>query len=100
MHISFSAAEQVSINIQAKDITVQEAVRGAQLLIRYLSSMRNIAKFDSFYSEVIRESVDLTAEPTLPRQRKGPEGLTMVQVPTHMKCQKTDTATCILKQLN
>ena len=65
----------MSINIQAKDITVQEAVRGAQLLIRHLSSMRNEAKFDSFYSEVIRESVDLTAEPTLPRQRKRPRRL-------------------------
>jgi len=74
-YLIFSAAEQVSINIQAKDITVQEAVRGAQLLIRHLSSMRNEAKFDSFYSEVIRKSVDLTAEPTLPRQRKRPRRL-------------------------
>ena len=71
-YLIFSAAEQVSINIQAKDITVQEAVRGAQLLKTHLSSMRNEAKFESFYSEVLRDSVNLTAEPTLPRQRKRP----------------------------
>ncbi|XP_065900823.1 zinc finger MYM-type protein 1-like [Dysidea avara] len=71
-YLIFSAAEQVSINIQAKDVTVQEAVRGAQLLITHLNSMRNEARFNSFYSEVMRESVNLTAEPTLPRQRKRP----------------------------
>ena len=60
-YLIFSAAEQVSINIQAKDITVQEAVRGARLLITY--------------GEVIRESINLTAEPTLPRQRKQPRRL-------------------------
>ena len=44
-YLIISAAEQVSINIQAKDITVQEAVRGAQLFTTHLSSMRNEAKF-------------------------------------------------------
>ena len=37
--------------------------------------MRNEAKFDSFYSEVIHDSINLTAEPTLPRQRKRPRRL-------------------------
>ena len=71
-YVIFSAAEQVLINIQAKDITVQEAVCGAQLLKIHLSSMRNEAKFDSFYSEVIHDSINLTAEPTLTHQRKRP----------------------------
>ena len=44
-YLIFSATEQVSISIQAKDITVPEAVHGARLLIIYLSSMRNEAKF-------------------------------------------------------
>ena len=47
----------MSINIQAKDITVQEAVHGAQFFKIHL---RNEAKFDSFYSEVIRDSANLT----------------------------------------
>jgi len=46
---------------QAKDITVQEAVRGAWLLKSHLSSMRNEVKFNNFYCEVIRESADLTS---------------------------------------
>ena len=71
-YLIFSAAEQLSINIQAKDITVQEAVCGAQLLTAYLRSLRDESKFDSFYDAVIRECVELTAEPTLPRRRKRP----------------------------
>ena len=37
--------------------------------------MRNEVKFNNFYCEVIRESADLAAEPTLPRQRKRPRRL-------------------------
>ena len=40
-YLIFSAAEQLSINIQRQDITVQEAVRGARLLTTYLRSLRN-----------------------------------------------------------
>ena len=54
---------------------MQEAARGAQILRTHLSSMRNEAKFESFYSEVIHESVSPTAEPTLPRQSKRPRRL-------------------------
>ena len=35
-YLIFSAAEQLSINIQTKDITVQEAVRSARLLTTYV----------------------------------------------------------------
>ena len=45
-YLIFSAAEQLSINIQAKDITVQEAVCSARLLTTYLRSLRNEKKFD------------------------------------------------------
>ena len=69
-YLIFCDAEQLSINIQAKDITVQEAVRGTRLLTTYLCSLRNEKKFDSFYTEVIRDCVGQTAEPTLPRRRK------------------------------
>ena len=50
--------------------------------------------FDSFYSEVIHDSVNVTEEPTLPCQRKG---LMMVQALTDMKLPKIGTATCTLK---
>ena len=45
-HFVYSAAEQFSINIQAKDITVLEASNGAILLIKYLKS---------FYEQVLKE---------------------------------------------
>ena len=80
-YLIFSAAEQVSVNIQAKDITIQEAVRGAQLLRTHLSSMRNEAKFEDFYTEVLRESTNLTEEPILPHQRKRPRRLDNGAIP-------------------
>lgn len=72
-YLIFSASEQLSINLQAKDTTVQEAVRGSRLLTTHLRSLRDESKFDSFYDTVVRESGELTAEPTLPRRRKMPK---------------------------
>ena len=37
-HLIFSTCEQFSINLQSVDITVQEAIRGAQLLVKHLKS--------------------------------------------------------------
>ena len=36
----FFASEQFSINLQAKDITIQEAITGAKLLSTHLRSLR------------------------------------------------------------
>lgn len=38
-YLVFSFAEQLSINLQAKDITIQEAVKGAELLTTHLRSL-------------------------------------------------------------
>ena len=62
----FSSPEQVSSNLQAKNITVQEATRGADLLIVHMKSLRTAEKFGMFYDEVRKESSSLTEEPTLP----------------------------------
>ena len=37
-HLIFSTCEQLSINLQSVDITVQEAIKGAQLLVKHLKS--------------------------------------------------------------
>ena len=74
-HLLFSASEQLSINLQAKNITVQEAVLGTKLLVSHLKSLRTDSKYDSFYEEVMRTSQGLTSEPTIPRQRKLPKRL-------------------------
>ena len=71
-YLIFSASEQLSINLQAKDTTVQEAVRGSLLLTTHFRSLRDESKFNNFYDVVVRESRELTAEPTLPRRRKVP----------------------------
>ena len=39
-YLIFSVAEQLSINLQSKDITIQEATKGATLLSSYLKSLR------------------------------------------------------------
>ena len=72
-YLIISATEQLSINQQAKDITVQEALRGAQLLSTYLRALRSETKFDSFYNAVIVDCGELTEPPTLPRPRKRPK---------------------------
>ena len=74
-YLLFSVTEQLSINLQAKDITIQEAVSGAKLLVSHLKSLRTDAKYNAFYEEVIRTSQGVTSEPTLPRQRKLPRRL-------------------------
>ena len=66
----FSLAEMFSSNLQAKNITVQEATAGADLLI---SRMKSLRRFSLFYDEVQKESSILTKEPTLPRYRKLPK---------------------------
>ena len=47
-HQIFSAAEQLSISLQAKDYTVQDAVQGASLLFLHLRSLRNEQRFNVF----------------------------------------------------
>jgi len=42
-HLFFSAAEKFSINLQAQDITIQEATCGAELLVSHLKSLRTEA---------------------------------------------------------
>lgn len=74
-YLIFSAAEQLSINLQSKDITIQEAIRGATLLSSYLQSLRNEEKFNAFYDQILHESSTLTEEPSLPRRRKVPQRL-------------------------
>ena len=71
----FSAAEQLSINLQAKDITVAEGIRGAHLLRSHYTSMRSDESFATFYQDTLKSSSGLTDEPVLPRYRKVPRRL-------------------------
>ena len=74
-HNIFAAAEQFSVNLQAKDITIQEASCGAVLLVSHLKSLRTESHFDVFYEQTLAHSSSLTEEPKLPRYRKMPKRL-------------------------
>ena len=74
-HQIFAPAEQCSTNIQAVDITVQEAMKDANMLTSHLSSMQNETTFSRFYDHVVHDSQSLNDEPKLPRNRKLPRRL-------------------------
>ena len=71
-YLVFSAAEQFSTNLQAKDTTVAEGTRGALLLRSHYSSLRSEAAFTTFYQAVLESSRGVTDEPVLPRYRRVP----------------------------
>ena len=73
--VVFAAAEQLSINLQAKDTTVGEGLKGARLLRSHLSTLRSDNKFSAFYDDVLQSSQGLTDDPVLPRYRKIPRRL-------------------------
>lgn len=74
-YLVYSATEQLSVNLQAKDTTVSESLKGSCLLVQWLKSMRNEAAFETFHGGVVKASEGLTDEPVLPRYRKPPRRL-------------------------
>ena len=65
-HLIFAAAEQFSINLQAKDTTIAEGIRGTCLLKSPYTSLRTDASFTAiFYLGVLKASDSLTDEPFL-----------------------------------
>ena len=72
-YLVFSAAEQLSINLQAKNTCVQEATRGASLLVSHFRHLRQPEEFEKFYENVISASSGVTDSPVLPRYRKLPK---------------------------
>ena len=71
-YLLFSATEQLSMTLQGQDTTIQEAVSGAHLAIKFLENQRNDDKFDRFYSRIVEDSKELTTEPVLPRYKRPP----------------------------
>ena len=65
-HLVFSAIEQLSISLQGKDTTMQEAVAAADLAIKFLRDQMDESVFESFYGQVIECATNQTKEPTLP----------------------------------
>ena len=88
-YLEFSSAEQLSINLQSVDLTVQEALNGARLLRSHLESLCSEEHFDHFYELASQESYSLTNEPCLPRQRKAPKRYDEGSQPHYFDCPKS-----------
>ena len=65
-HLVFSATEQFSTMLQSKNLTIQEAVHGANLATHFLERQRSEVAFELFCQKVLEESKELTSEPVLP----------------------------------
>ena len=61
-YLVYSAAEQLSVNLPAKNTTVNEGLNGSCLLAEWLKSMWNETAFESFYGGVVVTSEGLTDE--------------------------------------
>ena len=66
----FSATEQLSVTLQGKNTTIQEAIEAAVLTERHLRTLRNETEFNGFYKNIVDAAQTLTEVPVLPRQRK------------------------------
>ena len=89
----FSAAEQFSINLQAKDTTFSERIEGARLLRSHYMSMRSDASFAAFYHDILTSSSGLF----YPGLGKHPDGLMEEQIHTTMLVQKKNIVKITLK---
>ena len=96
-HLLFSASEQFSTNLQAKDTSIYNATHGAELLVTHYNSLRYNSQVNLFYDCVLQQSSGLTDEPSLPRYRKGPDNMILEMIHTATKSLRTDTGTCIFK---
>lgn len=67
-HLIFPTFEQFSINLQSVDITLQEAIRGAQFLVKHFKSQRNESKFDAFYMDVVCQASSKITTKNTPRR--------------------------------
>lgn len=72
-HLVFSATEQLSLTLQGKDTTIQEAVQASKLAVNFIERQRTDDAFDAFYFRVLNECDDFTDEPTMLRQRRVPK---------------------------
>ena len=65
-HLIFAGTEQLSLTLQSKNITIQEASNATESAIQYLTRLRCDTTFLDFYSKAVEMSQGLTSEPVLP----------------------------------
>lgn len=82
-HLVFAGTEQLSLTLQGKNTTVQDATVAADLAMRYLERERTDEVFRSFYDDVVKCSTELTAPPCLLRYRCPPRRLDEANSTSH-----------------
>jgi len=69
-HLIFSATEQLSITLQGKTTSLQQAVEASRLTIGFLARQRDDSLNDTFYLTIVEALDGLTSHSTLPRLRR------------------------------
>ena len=82
-HHIFSETKHLSITLQGKDTTIQEAITASELAVNYLERLKLDSSFDEFYTQVVETSKQFTYSPTLPRYRTAPRKLGEVGATSH-----------------
>ena len=68
-HLIFSAAEQLSISVQGKDTSAQEAQRACKAAREYYKRLRKQVEYDSFFDEAVKQAALVEIEPDLQAQK-------------------------------
>lgn len=74
-YLIFSATEQTSTTLQAKDTSVQEAFTAVNLAVAFLKRQRNDTAYQLFYLSVLLKAKKYIDDPVLPRYRRPPRHL-------------------------
>ena len=88
-HLVFSATEQVSITLQCKNTTIQEALSAAAMAESFLQRQRKDNSFEMFYSSVVSQANEYNiSDPVLPRYRRPPKRIDDGAPPHHFTSAK------------
>lgn len=96
-YLVFSTSEQLSITLQGKDTTIQDAKGAAKLPMAFLERQRTESAYDEFYDRLVEQCHDLNDEPVLPGRHNLLEGQEMKQNVTSLKPPKIITDKSIMK---
>ena len=72
-HFFFAVTEQVSLTLQGKDVSSQDALKSVAMANCFFTHHRSEESFSKLYREAVEEAKELTQPPILPRRRYVPK---------------------------
>ena len=73
-YLLFSAAEQLSLSLQKKNIAIQDALSAVEAAKEHFKHLRSDEDFNGFYEKALRFAEEKGIEqPLLPRNRRRPQ---------------------------